>query len=103
MEEEKKNFPAKGSVTVQGMTLKSIRINARKTQLETATALGYKAVSPYQRIENGNRKLIRPEMLCQLAVFFDVPLEEMIEAIKRGEQPHEQPRQIRVRTPRSAG
>lgn len=85
-------------------TLKDLRITARKTQLEVATALGYAAISPYQRIENGNRKMIRPEMLSCLAELFAVPLEMVVKAIKNGGIQHDKPvRQVRVRPGRSAG
>lgn len=80
-----------------------MRINAHKTQAETAKALGYKAISPYQRIENGTRKFIRPEMLTRLAELFDVPLEQMMKAMQHGEEMHDEQRQVRVRPPRSAG
>lgn len=85
-------------------TLKDLRIKSGKTQLQVATALGYQAISPYQRIENGNRKMIRPEMLSTLAELFAVPLEMVVKAIKNGGMKHEQPvRQVRVRPSRSAG
>lgn len=85
-------------------TLKDLRIQAQKTQLQMAASLGYKAVSPYQRIENGKRKMIRPDMISRIAELLDSPIDDVMKAIQTGGDNNDPPtRQVRVRPPRQPG